>query len=444
MEQALALKPEIEIVEEQLQFDLEYDATIKPYYRVSQSRDMVLSPQDLTLMERRILYTLISLVQPDDTFFKTYSIYLKDLSELIGLNDNSFYKRVEETIDGLQGKLAVFEYIDPSLNKRVRHKVNWLHSATYVEGEARVIVRLHEDLAPFLRDFKKYVSYRIQNVLQLRSEYSWRLYELLKSFEFRGNKIYKVKELRNLLNIPDDKYALMKNFRALLDSVQKELKQKTDLSFTYEIAKKVGRNIDSFIFYIYPNTANLHDNTDESTEHDIQMLVSLLIRNGVHNKKAVEIVRTYHPKYVEENIRYVLLLHQGASMRNLAGYIVKAIKDNYADSSFERDSYENLFFNMKLKTVDAYIEESIRADVTKLQEVYDRFNQLALSGSYTTTEGLAMISQERDKASMDLLSMLQRKRKIDKLPPLLLDDVKHHPFLRKIYEQWEQANEALQ
>ncbi|MGO4612264.1 RepB family plasmid replication initiator protein, partial [Variovorax sp. 2RAF20] len=71
-----------------------------------------------------------------------------------------------------------------------------------------------EDLKPFLLNLKRqYTKFRLKNVIKLRSEYSWRLYELLKEREFRKERILKITELRYLLNIPDDKYKMLKHLR---------------------------------------------------------------------------------------------------------------------------------------------------------------------------------------------------------------------------------------
>lgn len=200
----------------QLTFDQElFEAEIKPSYWVNQSTDLVNMRQDLNLTERRIIYSLIALVQPDDKDFKTYVVQIKELAELIGITENSFYERVEKAIDGLQSKQLVIER--GTGNNKIIDKITWVQRATYIRGEGQIRIKLSEDLAQYLLNLKSYTKYRLMNVLKLKSEYSWRIYELLKEREWRHkpiivgerkwktSRVVKVEDLRKLLNIPEDK-----------------------------------------------------------------------------------------------------------------------------------------------------------------------------------------------------------------------------------------------
>lgn len=72
--------------------------------------------------------------------------------------------------------------------------MTWVKTSIYKDGEGRVTIKLNEDLAPFLRDLKRaYTKFRLNNVLKLKSEYNWRLYELLKEREFRKERIIKAR-----------------------------------------------------------------------------------------------------------------------------------------------------------------------------------------------------------------------------------------------------------
>jgi plasmid replication initiation protein len=67
------------------------------------------SRQDLTLTEKRIIFSLISLIQPEDKEPKTYTFSIKELADLIGVTEKSFYDRVEKTLDSLRSKVLVLE-----------------------------------------------------------------------------------------------------------------------------------------------------------------------------------------------------------------------------------------------------------------------------------------------------------------------------------------------
>ncbi len=407
----------------------EYEAQIKDYYWINQSKEIINSQQDLSLMERRLIYSLVSLVQPDDEEFKTYTVQIKDLANLLGVVEKSFYERVKKTIDQLQSKQLVIE------NNSIKQKITWVQSATYVKGEGRVKIKLSEDLAPFFRNLKRaYTKYRIKNVLKLRSEYSWRLYEILKEREFRKERVIKIAELRYLLNIPDDKYKMLKHLRELLDSVQKELEEKTDITFSYDVHKRVGRSVESFIFQISRNGKNIQSEQDMAN-YDAENVFNLLVQNGVHRKKAISLAKLYHPFYIEENVRHALQLNKGQSILNLAGYIIKGIEDNYANSVHDMP-LDDALFGMELRNVEENLADQTREELSQFKEIIENYKDLINRGVYSKVEELTDLAESRDQMLLQNLEVIQKNRKKTKRPPLLMEDLAHDPYLKKVYELW--------
>lgn len=412
------------------------EANIKDYYWVNQSREIINTQQDLDLMERRLIFSIVSLVQPDDEEFKTYTISIKELAKLIGVEGKSFYERVERAITQLQSKQVHVT------NGGTRTVMTWVKTAIYKDGEGRVTIKLNEDLAPYLRDLKRaYTKFRLNNVLKLKSEYNWRLYELLKEREFRKERIIKVKDLRYLLNIPDDKYKMLKHLRELIDRAQQELEEKTDICFTYDIHKRVGRSVESFIFRISKNVKN-QSNEQEVANYDAETLLQLLAEHGVHRKKAVQLAKMYHPFYIEENVRHVRTMNAGQSIRNLAGYIVKAIEENYANSQYDYPIDDPLF-GLELGNVEQGIEEATASDLATLRAIIANFKDMlsrrVKASEDVSPERLQQIAIERDGMLLDALTTIQKKRKSLRKPPLLYEDLSSDPYLRPIYEKWEEA-----
>ncbi|TYP74104.1 replication initiation protein [Paenibacillus methanolicus] len=410
------------------------EADIKDYYWVNQSREIINAQQDLDLTERRLIFSLVSLVQPDDEEFKTYTVSIKELANLIGVEGKSFYERVEKAIDSLQSKQLKLSH------DNTRQKITWVQSATYKDGEGRVTIKLSEDLAPFFRNLKRaYTKFRLKNVLKLKSEYNWRLYEVLKEREFRKERIIKVNELRHLLNIPDDKYKMLKHLRELIDRAQVELEEKTDIFFTYDIHKRVGRSVESFIFRIHKNTKNMN-NDQEVANYDAETLLQLLVENGIHRKKAVQLAKAYHPFYIEENVRHVRAMSAGQTIRNMAGYIVKAIEENYANSLFDTP-IDDAMFGLELRNVEQGFEESTAADVETLDAIVANFKSMLarFASSDASVERLQQIAEERDAMLLEALTTIQKKRKTLRKPPLLFEDMAGDPYLKPIYEKWEEA-----
>ncbi|MGG3801244.1 replication initiation protein [Metabacillus fastidiosus] len=422
---------------EQLTFDEDLrDADLRPYYWVNQSNILINMKQDLTITERRIIFALISLVQPDDTDFKTYTIQIKELANLIGVAEGSFYKRIEEAVDGLQSKQLIFEHGEGK--RRIVDKITWVQRATYMHGQGIIRIKLSEDLAKYLLDLKTYTKYQLFNVLQLKSEYSWRIYELLKEREPWSKRIIKVSELREKLNIPDDKLNLMKNFKKIvLDKAQKEIEEKTDLRFDYEIHKKIGRKIDSFIFYIYKNTKNQTKQiSKEAADYDIQQLLNLLIMKRVRKDKAIEFVKMYHPRYIEDNLRYAMKMD---AKENLAGYIVKAIEGNFAESDYKVEEAEASLYRLVIGNYESNISELTKRNLDGISEVHSYYEKLVLSENPTSKEAIKELVKQREVAILKRIDQYQQYRKSKNLPPLTFDDFEGTKF-KSFFEKWEERD----
>jgi len=126
------------------------------------------------------------------------------------------------------------------------------------DGQWFFEIDAHDKALPLMFDFKKdYFKYELWNVLQLESVNQFRMYEILKQNEWCGERIITLNELKALLGIGEKEYPRWNNFRTwVLDACQKALKNKTDISFTYEPYAKSGRGgaIQSLRFTISKNT----------------------------------------------------------------------------------------------------------------------------------------------------------------------------------------------
>ncbi|MGR6001768.1 replication initiation protein [Bacillus cereus] len=109
-------------------------------------------------------------------------------------------------------------------------------------------------LKPFLLELNnKFTSYRLGNIIKLKSVYSIRIYELLKQYEIVKERTISLETLRyfiDALNI----YPNYANFKQrILHSVQKEINSNTDISFEFKEIKK-GKKVYKIKFYILSKT----------------------------------------------------------------------------------------------------------------------------------------------------------------------------------------------
>ncbi len=107
-----------------------------------------------------------------------------------------------------------------------------------------------------------YLRYRLKNIIDLTSRYSYVLYLYLENNRFRKSWEVSIDELRKTLNCTADSYNAYKEFNdKILKKCHKELNNKTTLKYTYEPCKKKGRKYTAIKFTL-ETKSNITDNHD--------------------------------------------------------------------------------------------------------------------------------------------------------------------------------------
>ena len=202
---------------------------------VTKANKLVEASYRLNVSEQRVLALLVAQIAPDDEEFKPYSFKVTDLEALIGTNNNKAYREVKELTMGLIKKGLQIQ--EP--NRLVQ--VSWLSSAVYYDGTGTVELKFAPELKPYLLKLQeRFTSYKLGNIVKLRSRYSVRLYELLKQYETLGKRSFDLAELRRVLGLIDGELGRWVDFkRFVLEVARRELPKKTDLGFSYTVRKHV-------------------------------------------------------------------------------------------------------------------------------------------------------------------------------------------------------------
>lgn len=214
--------------------------------------------RELGFQEGRLLRVYLSKIDARNPASRYVRFPVKDFCTIMGWTTKPkldyFRQRTKEllqiVIDGPDQEQNVV-YSQTVLFQRCRVVV--------IEGQAYVELNAADDALPLMFNFKKdYVSYRIGNILRLKSPNQCLMYEFLKRHEYYGECEISVQELREKLGIAPNEYEDMRNFkRAVLDVCQKALNEYTDISFTYKRGKVGARGIWlTIIFYIKANPKN--------------------------------------------------------------------------------------------------------------------------------------------------------------------------------------------
>ncbi|MFE8698405.1 replication initiation protein [Cytobacillus sp. FJAT-53684] len=213
---------------------------------VTKSNMLIEANYKLGVVEQKIILCLASNIHPSDSDFKTYTLPIKEFTKLLGLKGTPKYTELRQITKELMQK--VFEV---RINKKVI-QVGWLSYVAYNETEGTIDIRFDPFLRPYLLELKReFTSYKLENVVKLKSSYAIRIYELLKQYEKIQERTFPIESLRKMLGA-EDIYPAYGNFKQrVLVPAQKELKKKTDISFQIEEIK-TGRRVSKIKFVIYP------------------------------------------------------------------------------------------------------------------------------------------------------------------------------------------------
>ena len=216
---------------------------------VKQDYHLVNAKYKLDTSEIKFIMTVLSQIDMDDKEFKTYEISVSDLESKLQSEQNE--TRLKQFSKKLMSKPLEVPTNDGWII------FNWFSKIQYVRGKSKFIVRIDDDLKPYLLELKeRFVKFNLGYILPLSSNYSIRLYQLLKEHEKLTRRTFTLKELQELLQVPTSLLVYADFKRKVLQVAEKELIENCDIFFEFEEIKN-GRKVNEILFRIKPNYQNI-------------------------------------------------------------------------------------------------------------------------------------------------------------------------------------------
>ena len=165
-----------------------------------------------------------------------------------GVQKNAAYKALQSACENLFNRQ--FSYIENRPKGTVIVRSRWVSQISYIESAASVELIFAPAVVPLITRLEEhFTSYELEQVKDLSSAYSVRLYELLIAWRSTGKTpIILLDEFRQKLGVLPDEYSRMFDFKKyVLDMALKQINANTDIKVTYE-QHKTGRNVTGFSF----------------------------------------------------------------------------------------------------------------------------------------------------------------------------------------------------
>ena len=223
----------IDKLEQNLTKYIEYE------YKVVKSNDLIQKSRfQLSVQEQKIILYVISKIKPDDENFIIQNIKITEFCRICGIDyDNGKnYKNIKDTIKTLADK-SIWLALENGSESLIR----WINKAWIHKKSGIIKIRLDDDMKPYLLQLQeRFTQYELFYTLSMRSQYSIRLYELLKSYENLHTKIFDTDDLKKLLMC--ENYRNFTDFqRFVLDISMREINNFSDLTIHYKTIKENKR-----------------------------------------------------------------------------------------------------------------------------------------------------------------------------------------------------------
>jgi plasmid replication initiation protein len=232
-------------------FKIDSDLVKPNEYSVTKANTLIEANYRLTLTQQRIAMLMASMVQPSDEDFKTYRIHVKDLMDVLDINRSHLYEQMIVMIRNLMKIVVTINMPDGKYLD-----THWIQDQEYEVGGGYADVTFSPKLKPFLLHLKdRFTTYKLENVIRLKSVYSIRIYELLKQYQGIGRRTITIENLRKMLGITPKEYRLYGHFKDKVILVaHREINEKTDILFEFKEIK-LSRKVNELEFTITKKAA---------------------------------------------------------------------------------------------------------------------------------------------------------------------------------------------
>jgi len=295
---------------------------------VTKKNDLINASYNLSIQEIRLLGLMTARIHPEDTDFMEYTIKISEFAELLDIKGKYFYDDIKKITRRLLSRVLTVNTENSLL------QIGWLSSAEYFTGQGIVKLCFDPKMKPYLLQLKdQFTSYRLANVLELSSQYAYRLYEMLKQYQIAGRRIVEIKDLRWSLKIEDayERWSDLKRY--VIDIAEREINEHTDIEIFWKPVK-TGRKITALDFKIKTNPKNKTnpENDAENAERIKDLDDALnLVPEKFRGLKTIQLevqrcFKKHGIDYVKRNISYA----NKHAKKNYRAYLVKALKEDWA------------------------------------------------------------------------------------------------------------------
>ena len=216
-------------------------------YKVIKSNDLIQKSRfDLGTQEQKIVLYLISKIRPEDTELHEYEFSIVEFCKICGIDyaNGKNYDNIKKTIKTLNDKS-----IWVTLNDGGETTMRWIERPYINKNSGVIKIKLDELMKPYLLQMQeRFTQYELLYTLPMKSQYAIRLYEILKSYEWKKSVEMDLENLKRMMKA--EHYTRFYDFKKkVIEIAMREIDDYTDLKVEYTLKKK-GKQFTSIVFQI--------------------------------------------------------------------------------------------------------------------------------------------------------------------------------------------------
>lgn len=317
--------------------------------KISIRNDGIIAKQTpMTIQEARLLRLVIMQVSQYDNDLMEYEATIPEIANFLGITTTqTLYDDIFNICDKLTSKKIA---IRTESAKNPWSLQPWMAEASY--NGSVVKLALNKRIKPYVLEFKGlFTQYEMNDILQLRSYYALRIYEILKMNYTKCKKRKKTfeftfDELREMTGT-ENKFVQAGHFKAkVIDIAEREINEKTDINITTEMLKNsrkyVGvrftvteKNKIQSIEAPDPEPAAADPIPGQVDLGDVYKIIDLLAERSIPctSSQAKQLFNAYNSEISDQFLNNLDYVSKNNRIRNHVAYLLKISKDHVAKES---------------------------------------------------------------------------------------------------------------
>lgn len=227
--------------------------------QINMSNALTRSAHSLSLSEKRIVAACIAKTDqvPNMAQVRQRGAWLvrlsaADYAETFGVDINTAYEQLKGASETLFNRYI--RTMRQSRKGMIEYKFRWVGGVRYHQGEGWVELDWWHEVVPHLFGLRtEFTSYKLKQASALRSSYSWRLFEVLQSWQGTGRYQPSIEDFCLAMDVPESYKKDFKSIRTrVIEPAVSELVAKNNMLISWT-PQHAGRKVIALDFKFRQN-----------------------------------------------------------------------------------------------------------------------------------------------------------------------------------------------